>query len=225
MITFAAGGGWGDYLDLNKPRIVIYENGDVIFVKDTPVGPAYFHTTLDGGALSAWRRQMQKVFSLKAIKDFYTAEVGGDLPSVGFSLREGNKVVITYVAGWDGKTIELPWKAIPKSTDAPPAELVQLYRMLCAFRSQRCEVWNPKYIEVQFTQAPEPTDPLLEWPKSWPSFSSDRAVKIGDGYSIYLDYAQLSQLRQLLPATRKGVVEMAGKRWRVSWRSSIPFDK
>jgi len=220
---------WAMVMDADTPRIVIYEGGEVIFLKKVKGVFIYHHVTLDNAGLAAFRQKTQPVTSLKTLKAAYDIKPHvTDQPEAMFYLRDDTREITTSVYGLKSAGTKLPaWTPQSGSPKAkvPPNELLELHKWLCTFGAPKSKIWTPKYVEVMlwdYSYAPEPS---IQWPKDWPSLTSARAIKRQGAYSIFLDGNLLPKLIKFL-ATRKekGAIELDGKKWAVSYRLTFPSE-
>lgn len=221
---------WAMVIGSDTPRVAIYENGDVIFAKKVNDGLAYHHVTLDKDQLGKVSEQLKPVLALKALKRRYNIRPNAtDQPEAMFYLRDGDREVATSVYGLMAAGTELPgyteFPGGPKAT-VPPDELLKLHKWLCELDYQDSKQWTPKYVEVMlwdYSHAPEAS---IQWPRDWPSLNSDRAIKRGDSYSIFLDGSLLPKLREFLATQKeKGAVEIEGRKMAASYRFTFPGER
>jgi len=221
---------WAMVIGSDTPRVAIYENGDVIFAKKVNDRLAYHHVTLDKDQLAKVRNQLKPVLALKDLKPGYNIRPNAtDQPEAMFYLRDAEREVATSVYGLMASGTTLPayteFPGGPKAT-APPDELLKLHKWLCKLDYPDSKEWTPKYVEVMlwdYSYAPEAS---IQWPQDWPSLNSDRAIKRGDSYSIFLDGALLPKLREFLASQKeKGAVEIEGKKMAASYRFTFPGER
>jgi hypothetical protein len=221
---------WAMVIGSDTPRVAIYENGDVIFAKKVNDRFAYHHVTLDKNELAKVREQFKPVIALKALKPGYNIRPNvTDQPEAAFYFRDGEREVATSVYGLMAAGTKLPaFTEFPKGPEAtvPPDELLKLHKWLCELDYPNSKEWTPKYVEVMlwdYSYAPEPS---IQWPKDWPTLKSDRTIKRGDSYSIFLDGSLLAKLREFLATQKeKGAVEIEGKKMAASYRFTFPGER
>src|SRR5262245_16919340 len=91
---------WAMVLGADTPRVVVYENGEAIFVKKWNDRWARYHVTLDKPALAKVREQLQPVLARKDLKPYYNiAPNVTDQPKAMFYVRDGDREVATAVYG------------------------------------------------------------------------------------------------------------------------------
>jgi hypothetical protein len=227
LMVFIQSDPWAMVIGSDTPRVAIYENGDLIFVKKAGNRPAYRHVTLDKAGLDKVRVHIQPVLALKDLKRLYNIRPDAtDQPESRFYFCDAGRDVATSVYGLMAGNTELPgYTVLPtdKKPTLPPQALLKLHQWLCEFDRPGSTEWTPKYVEVMlwdYSYAPEAS---IQWPTDWPSLKSDRAVKRGKSYSIFLDGSLIPKLREFL-ATRKerGAIEVDGKKMAASYRFTFP---
>lgn len=222
---------WAMVIGSDTPRVVVYEDGEVIFAKRTKEGLAYHHLILDQKALGEVHERLKPVLALKDLKPHYDMRPGWtDQPMAMLYIRDGARAIATTVYGLrdsstplaGGGASELP--AGLRAT-APPRELLGLHEWLCQLDYRNSQAWTPRYIEVMLWDYSYAPDPSTQWPAGWPGLHSTRTIKRGDAYSIFLDGTQLSALREFLATLKpKGAVEVDGKKMAASWRYTFPSE-
>jgi hypothetical protein len=183
----------------------------------------YHHVRLDEAALDRFVDQVKPVLALNCLERQY--DMAPNLtsqPITKFYFRNGEREVATMVYGLMAPgTRLLAYTELPSGLEPvmPPKELLQLHSRLCQLDYPESQVWTPDYVKVlawEYSYAPEPS---IHWPQKWPSLTSDRTIKRGDVYSIFLDGSTLPELRLFL-ATRseKGAIEIDGKKMYAEYR-------
>lgn len=228
IVVFIESDPWLMVIGSDTPRVAIYDDGQMIFVKKVDGRLAYHHVTVDKETLAAFRDRLKPVLALKGLKRRYDVRPNvTDQPEAMFYLRDGDRQVTTRVYGLTADGAERrPSTAYPDGPepDVPPTELLKLHKWLCSLDLRGGKEWTPKYVEVMLWDYSYAPDPSIQWPKQWPSLDSAGTIKRGeDQYSIFLDGAMLPELRKFL-ATRKekGAVEVAGKKFAASYRRTFP---
>ncbi len=229
LAVFIESDPWAMVIDADTPRVAIYENGEVIFERKVLDRPVYYHVTLDREALAKVHDLLSPVLGLKDLKTAYNiAPTVTDQPQAMFYLRDGQREVTTTVYGLNAsETKLLPHTEFPTGPEPviPPQELLKLHRWFCDLDSPEGQEWTPKYVEVMlwdYSYAPEAS---IQWPNDWPSLHSDRTIKQGEMYSIFLDGTMLPKLREFLATgSEKGAVELDSKKWAAAYRFTFPGD-
>lgn len=209
------------------PRVAVYKNGEVIFLKQVNKRAVYHHVRLDEAALDRFLDQIKPVLALNRLERQYNMTPNlTSQPITKFYFHNGEQGVATLVYGLMAPgTRLLAYTELPFGLEPvmPPKELLQLHSRLCQLDYPESQEWTPDYVKVlawEYSYAPEPS---IHWPQKWPSLSSDRTTKNGDGYSIFLDGSTLPELRRFL-ATRneKGAIEINGKKMCAEYRFTFP---
>lgn len=111
------------------------------------------------------------------------------------------------------------------SPDELPPQLADLYRVLHSLDYPDSQRWLSKYVEVIAWPYENAPDRSIYWPKDWPSITSDRAVKHGNTYSVYLDGFLLPQIDRFLRRRREmGAIVISGKKWVADYRLVFPSE-
>lgn len=218
---------WAMVIGADTPRVAVYEDGEVVFVKKVKERRVYHHVTLDKAGLAKLREHFKPVLAVKDLKTSYNMHPNvTDLPESRFYFRDGDREIATNVYGLMAPETKLPgYTEFPSKTKptSPPKELLALHKWLCGLDYPDSKQWTPKYIEVMLWDYGYAPDPSIQWPAAWPSLTSDRAMKRGDSYSIFLDGSLLPKLRKFLSTKKpKGAVEIGGKKMAVSYRFTFP---
>jgi hypothetical protein len=231
LAIFIQSNPWAMVIGSDTPRVAIYENGDVIFAKKVNDRLAYHQVTLDKDQLEKVREHLKPVLALKDLKPGYNIRPNAtDQPQAMFYLRDGDREVATSVYGLMAAGTELPgfteFPGGPKPT-IPPDALLKLHKWLCELDYPNSKEWTPKYVEVMLWDYSYAPGASIQWPKDWPALKSDRAIKRGDSYSIFLDGSLLPKLREFLAtqAKEKGAVEIDGKKMAASYRFTFPGER
>jgi hypothetical protein len=229
IITFIQSNPWANVIGADTPRVAIYENGEVIFVKEVEERHVYHRAQLDADALANVRQRLQPVIQLRDLKTLYNlAPNMTDQPTAMFYLRDGGREAAATVYGLsESGAPQLPFTQLPGDAREvqAPAELLELHEWLCEIDFPESEEWTPKYVEVMLWDYSYAPDPSIDWPREWPSLQSERAMRRGDSYSVFLDGDQLENVRAFL-ATRKprGAVEVDQRKWAAAYRFAFPSE-
>lgn len=227
LAVFIQSDPWAMVLGADTPRVAVYEDGEVVFVKKVGERLAYHHVKLTPKGLAALEARIAPVLAVKDLKPWYDMAPGvTDQPRAMFYLRDGSREVATSVYGLKAKGTRLPaftvFPGAPKP-DRPPSELRELHAWLSELDFPSSREWTPRYVEVMLWDYSYAPDSSIVWPKDWPSLQSPRAVQRGSSYSIFLDGSELPKLRAFL-ATRgeRGAVEVDGKKMAAEFRYVFP---
>ncbi|MBS0265224.1 MAG: hypothetical protein JSS02_25045, partial [Planctomycetes bacterium] len=218
---------WASVLDADTPLVVVYENGEVIFVKRVDGKYGYQHTTLTEDGLKQFRKDLEPVVSLGDLRPWYSmTPQATDQPISMFYLRNQERVATSRVYGLRVPgTGAMAYTHLPNSPkpDVPPIALRRLHKRLYRGDFPGGSAWTPKYIEVMFSNYDNAPDASIQWPTDWPGLDSERALKRGDSYSIFLDIDMVPKLSEFLKNRNpKGAIELGGKKWGLSTRAVFP---
>lgn len=229
ILVFMQSDPWLMVVGSDTPRVAVYENGEVIFAKKVNKRLVYHQVVLQKDGLAELQERFKPVFSLKALLPAYNIRPNvTDQPEAKFYFRREDSQVTTRVYGLMAAETELPaYTTFPDGPQptVPPKELLDLHKWLCAIDFPNSVEWTPKYVEVMFWDYSYAPAPSIYWPKDWPTLDSDRVIKHGDIYSLFLDGSLLPRLREFLVGQKeKGAVELGGKKWAVAYRSAFPSE-
>jgi hypothetical protein len=214
---------WAMVLNSDTPRVAIYEDGTIIFQKNSKQ-PTYYQKKLSETELADLKKRFLPVIGLKNLKGFYELSTTTDQPEERFYLCDGGVELATRIYGLG---VPGPKPVVDPSfkPDKVPQGLLELHRLLCSLDYSGSRKWIPKYVEVMvwpYDYAPEAS---IMWPKDWPSLDSDHTIKRGKSYSIFLDGDKIPELQKFLRTRKeKGAVEIGGKKWAVSFRPVFPSE-
>ena len=220
---------WAMVMGADTPRVAAYEDGTVIFLKRSKDGASYHCRKLSEAELSDFKQHLMPVVGLKHWKNFYSLRPNvTDQPEARFYVRDGVRELVTGVYGLTATVTKLPAYTVFSGGDKPdrvPDELLELHRYLCSVDYPDSKEWSPKYVEVMIWPYEYAPDASIIWPKDWPALDSERSLKRGSSYSIFLDGSALPELRKFLQTRKdKGAVEIGGKKWAVSVREVFPSE-
>ena len=215
---------WLMVIGSDVPRLAVYDNGDVIFLKQTGKDDYEFrvaHLTPD--ELRSLEQKWEPLFNAK-LKNYYDLIPGvTDQTTSKLYVSRGDQTVAINAYGLDcddGPELE---QAFSKVKAGPPVVLFQVHRALCNLDFTQNQKWSPKYVEVMLWDYSHAIEPSIYWPKDWPNFTSERAFKRADSWSIFFDAGDLPKLSAFLKTQKeKGAVELDGKKWSVAYRSTFP---
>ena len=91
---------WLMVIGSDTPRVAIYENGEVIFVKQIGEAYAYHSIKLTPAQLQELEARWQSVFAVTPPKDGYDVSDATDQATASFYLRHGEQTFRTHVYGW-----------------------------------------------------------------------------------------------------------------------------
>lgn len=213
---------WAMVIGADTPRVAVYDDGEVIIAKEQNQRLQYYQLTLDAPSLKTMRAQLSALLSINDLKHSYELVRATDQPEAKFYLSDKKRELVTSIYGLSNAANSLIVAGDAKKAGIPSA-LLEFYKWLLGLDGSSGKVWTPNYVEVMlwdYSYAPQPS---IKWPRDWPSLDSDRAVKRGEAYSIFLDGRLQPQLTAFL-ATRseKGAVEISGKKMAADYRYTFP---
>lgn len=211
---------WLMVIGSDTPRVAIYENGDVVFVKQDGKSFTYRTTRLSPAQMQEWQARWLPVVAA-GLKHNYELSGATDQPSAMIYVREGDRTAATYAYGLSCRG-RPPAPIDAKPEDRPPLALFELHKALCAFDAADSKAWVSRYIEVMLWDFSHSTQPATKWPSVWPSLKSERTIKRGDSYSIFLDSKDLPKLDAFIDSSKGGPIELDGRKWSVAYRFTFP---
>jgi hypothetical protein len=216
---------WAMAIGSDTPRVAIYENGDVIFIKKIKGQAAYHKIILNKQELEAVRSRLQPIILLKDLKPSYSLRPNfTDQPTAKIYIRNGNREIAASVYGMTCSRESLPADT-KLSAGSPPTDLIKIHRWLCDLDYPRSHTWVPAYVEVMFWNYSYAPEASVQWPRNWPSLNSVRAIRHDDMYSLFLDGSLLPELRNFLSTRNtKGAVEISGRKMAASYRFVFPSE-
>lgn len=230
LLVFIQTDPWAMVIGADTPRVAVYESGEVVFTKKAAGWVTYHHITLGKEELDQVRARLKPVLAVKDLKPQYDVRPNAtDQPEAQFYLRDGDREVATSVYGLKSADTKLPGSTEfpngPKPT-VPPEELLKLHEWLVGLDYADSKPWTPKYVEVILWDYAHARDESIAWPKEWPALDSDRTIKRGESYSIFLDGDLVQKVVAFL-ATRKarGAVEIEGKKMSAAFRYTFPGER
>ncbi|HEY4415877.1 MAG TPA: hypothetical protein VGO57_09310 [Verrucomicrobiae bacterium] len=220
---------WAMIMGANNPRVAVYEDGTVIFLKESEKTASYRQKKLSAPELVDFKKRLMPTTNLKDLKHFYSLIPNlTDQPKAQFYFRDGERTLVTSIYGLraDGtKSSTLTNLSGAQAPEAGPGELLALHKFLCSLDYPDSQEWTPCYLEVMiwpYTYAP---DASIIWPRDWPGLESEHSFKRGDSYSIFLDGNLRPELQKFLKSQKeRGAVEIDGKKWALSWRAVFPSE-
>jgi hypothetical protein len=208
---------WQMVLGSDTPTIVVYDTGQVIYVRTNDEGD-YEHATvhlsedelealLDRLFVSEENREdffeLEPYYDLLLMTDQPTSRIvalnGDDLFSVGVygNLRESGE-----------------------ARNLAPEAFVNVFDQLIAYEHPDAEPWLPEQFEVILWEYDdsEPTP----WPANWPDLDDPTTVKRNDVYSLYIDIDELDKFYAL--AEEASAFLLDGQTWTFSLRFPFPHE-
>ena len=217
---------WRMVMGSDTPRCIVYENREVLFLKKDG---CYQHKLSDQ-EFAAFTNRLTGLTRLPNPKRFY--DLCPNITDQGDTyvyVALGGRHIATQVYGSMPGDPESPHDPDcdegSKKPDKLPDSLVQLCSFLRSIGNPQSRRWQPKYIEVMVWPKEYALWQPITWPKEWPSLDSERAVKRGDSYSIFLHADLLPKSQKFLRSRREtGALEIGGKKWAATYRYVFPSE-
>ncbi len=205
---------WNPVLSSDSPTFVAYETGQVIYrsgeADDQYSG--YMTVTLGEDALAALLDEIN-VGAIAELQDYYDLALMTDQPIQTFTVRSDHGS-LTDVGVYGSLEHDADVRA------AAPEMLVAAFDFMTSYDNPDAEPWTPEKIEVILW--PWDTSGAVDWPEAWPQLDSPFAVPRESVTSIYLDYAELDDLRALMEGA--DAVRLDGATYALSTRIPFPHE-
>ena len=221
---------WLMVVGSNTPRVAIYDDGQLIYLKkDQDKRQTFFHKLLSADELAAIKKKISSFGDYSKLKRSYDLlPFVTDQPETKIYLDLDGQAFVTSVHGLRVSDTKLAGQTSlggKKAPDALPKLIKNLYAYLTSLDFVDAKPWEPLYVEVMIWGYDYAPDESIHWPKEWPGLESPSTLKRGDSYSIFLPGKQLPQLRAFLKTQKeKGAVELEGRKWAVSFRYTFPSE-
>lgn len=227
---------WATVMGAETPQFVLYDSGQVIYVKSEKNEFTYHSCVLDESQIKALRDKVSAVTQIKSLKEWYSLASATDQPIASFFLRPVVRANPTIVEAYaldfpdrPSRAVAIEKKLHPRNKqDEVPEQIISLDNYLWGFDIPSCPVWQPQYIEVMIWPFKYAKTAPVTWPSDWPGIDSERTiVRHEDSYSIFLDGAKLPELEKLLAPIFKGdggALLLGGKKWAVAYRPVVPSE-
>jgi hypothetical protein len=213
---------WLMVVGSDTPRVAVYENGDVIFVRQSGKEYSLRIAKLSPPELAKLEETWAPLFTTQMKTDYELSDAT-DQTNAEFFFRHGAQQVAVSAYGLDCDGIGFAKKLTGK--EAPPSALLQVHKTLCNLHFDQSEPWSPKYVEVMLWDYGYAPDKSIYWPKDWPDLKSERAIQRGKDWSIFLDAGELPKLESFVATRReKSAVEVDGKKWAIAYRFIFPSE-
>jgi hypothetical protein len=203
----------------DTPKIAIYEDGHVIFLRLVEGKRAqYFHTKLSSEDLAEIIDRLASFGDYPELKPFYRLTSWTDNPTTKVYISIDANLLVTSVYGLSYLyPLQEKW-----NLEELPKTIEDLHSYLTSLDFPDAKPWSPKYVEVMLWKGAG-MGRSAKWPTGWPGLDSPNALQRGRAYSIFLPGEKLPELEALL-ISDKGIrpVSIDGKRWAVSWRFTFP---
>lgn len=216
---------WLMVVGSDTPRFALYDDGQVIFVEQTSEG-RYTHMAarLSPSELAGVKAKLLAFTAHPVPKRINLRPGWTDQPESRFFLDvDGHKLVTSVYGLASVKDTSVSPRGEQDGADALPAAIKGLHQYLSEFHVASAKQWIPNQLEVMLWDYSYAPGASIKWRTDWPGLSHPTTRKRGDAYSIFLPGTQEQALVAFL-ATRneKGAVEVARKKWAVSYRRVFP---
>src|SRR5688572_20111031 len=163
---------WAMVLGSDTPRVVLYEDGTIIFVKESEEKAEYHFKKLEAPEIRRIKDALAPI--AKVPTNSYVLTRATDQPEAEFYVRLDGRETALRIYGLrepEDKPRDLGGR-VDRST-FPPAEAFEAHRFLCSLDYADSLPWKPKFIEAMiwpYEYAPEQS---ILWPKDWPDLKSE----------------------------------------------------
>lgn len=200
---------WAMVIGSDSPRFALYSDGLVIYRRERE----YRSVRLTDQE----RRSLLATLEVEALACFigdHGNTAVTDQPYHNLFLGRGGPLSLVSVYG-----ARFDPSAVPSAVAAANTQLA-------AFDHPGARTWLPERIEVMIWPYEYAPDASIDWPADWPGFSSEHALRRGDGYSIFIPAADLDRLIAFLGTQReRGAVRIEGRKWAASVRFPFPMEQ
>jgi hypothetical protein len=213
---------WLWVIGSDVPRAVLYEDGELVFIKVAGRRTVSLrHRKVGRAELEAFKGSIGAAVSTSTRARYELAEIT-DQPSALIYARSGERTLATEMYGVRAEDAREPASAFRPV----PREVHALFRLLASVDEAGSTEWQPRYVEVMLQPYRGPEKPVLHSPADWPGLTSERTRARHDGqYSIYMDAAMKPRIEALLDQQKTrggGAIEHAGKSWFMRTRLVFP---
>jgi hypothetical protein len=214
---------WLDLIGSDMPRLVIYDDGTIIFRwMSKPVSNPPSYESYKQAILS--KSEMKELFikvnvtAFRQLKRFYNVTPNvTDMPTVDVYVYADGMEKMVSVYGFGSEREEPPTTDLPPDAPTPdvlPTQFRQVYSALVSLSPKPSEKWVPPELELVI-QPSKYNKSRTPWPRGWPTLSDARTVKRENLYSLYMPGTRLKEVQAFL-AAKKGAVTLDGKEWEVT---------
>lgn len=176
------------------PHVVVYENGDVIFLKKVGNTATYRIGHADESTMKTFHGLVVAALEEGVPKDYDDMPHSVDAPMESFYVRDGRRErSLTAADVWEGAPHDQLAKMMPKTWLALRDTLVH-------YQPPDDKPWSAAFIKVDMM----PFDVAREarpWPADWPGPTSARTIPTKIGYAVFLDGKDAARLDAFLACT------------------------
>lgn len=219
---------WLTVIGSDTPTFVLYEDGQVVFLKETSDEAHYLTKLLTPAELRDVKVKLKAAMPTQPVEKSYdVAPNTSDQATTHFYLDVDGKRLVTSIRAMDSEDesgIPSKFRRDP-ATRMPPKEMRVLRTMIRSLELQDARAWVPSYVEVMvwpYEYAPEES---IHWPKVWPGLDSPNTRKHGKLHSIFVPGKEETAILAFLKTRKqKGAVEIDGKKWAMALREAFPSE-
>ena len=210
---------WATVIAREVPRIVVYQDGSVIFLKHSKTGTNYHSAKLSPPQLAEFETHLKPVTDVKRWLPLYNLEpIHTDQPEISFYVRTAKRQVVTRVYGLTQTT---PTEGAP--TNKVPQPLLVLHKYLDSLDYPDSKPWTQAHVEVLLWPYQYKSNNAIKWPPAWPALDSDHALRRGSTYSIFFAGDALADLENFERIRKDSAgIEIGGKKWDMAFRRVLP---
>jgi hypothetical protein len=220
------GGVFDSSVQIAVPSFVLYDNGELLTVRQTADGEwDVFRATLTADQLAALRRRLQPSAQFLDLKRGYNlAPCFEDLPGmeVYLSGQAGRKLVRV-----EGLVVGAAHSSAscPQQQDKLPAEFMRYVAIMRDFQPARVEPWIPGSYRVFLTRWEKSGLPMpqpFEWPPTLPKLDRATAMSGSADYVLVVDGEGARTLKGILNKIQGTPVRIDGKLWGLTIEPEVP---
>lgn len=207
---------WLMVIGSDVPSFALYENGQIIYKKNTDNQLEYFEVKTDRENTQRIIKSFGITDSLMKQKDYIKASNWTDQPTNILILNFDTLRQISIYGNLREKKSEDRAKT--------PKNFLTVYDNILQFNSDSARIWLPETFEVMATSYSYSKEQPIIWNKNWNNLNSSTTVKRSDDlYSIYLNKKDYNDFIKLLKSIKqKQAVEINGKKFSLSYRLPFP---
>lgn len=219
---------WLMVLGSDTPRVMLYEDGTIIFKSQTEQGSF----TLMAAKYSAEEFEQIKsalgpTQEFMALKERYNiAPNMTDYPTVNvlFVSANARKLVSVYGLVPDDMGVRATTSMDRKDkADDLPKEFERVYKYLVSLRPANAKEYVPEYYEVMIWPYEYSPEKPISWPASWPGTKDKLSLARGESFSIFLPSKFLPELKKLVQNRgEKQAFLIDGKKWALAYVPVLP---
>lgn len=211
---------WVEWVNWDTPRIAVYDDGEVIFWRESTEDSSYQIAQLSSFELESVKKKLAALSAI-SVKQNYSLSDRRDQINTQIYIENGDNDAV--INGYEIECDHVPARNYDESEIYPPLEFFQIHSFLCQFKPKLSKSWTPDYIEVVLWDGQYATEKSIYWPEEWPNLSSDRALLQDNRWSLFLNWSEAPKLFAFLETRpKKGAIQIGGKKWIASVRYTLP---